>query len=185
MNFLLVVFFSCFFLYANGYVVPLREKTVISSFPLLPKDTVGFAGNDNIIKAGGVVNGGGLEWFRIYTSPTADTSAGFIEKMMVKYFETREDAERYLLKKKKNDGLRDMRHRIISRNPQWRREIIRAIKEGRVLLGMDYEQLAASWGDPLKRKKFFILNLGDCEACFYNDETIVILKDGAVSGWTR
>jgi hypothetical protein len=88
----------------------------------------------------------------------------------------------------KNDPDVKRRYRALEGHADWPRRIVKAIREGTICLDMNEEQVTASWGEPFRKGKAFILGAGQQEMWYYKDGNgaieIVFLNNGRVVGWS-
>jgi hypothetical protein len=81
------------------------------------------------------------------------------------------------------------RYRIIAQHPDWERRIVKVVREGKICLDMNDEQVLASWGEPLQKGAAFILGAGKQNVWLYKSpggrfETVFLVK-GRVVGWSE
>lgn len=76
---------------------------------------------------------------------------------------------------------------IVKNNPDWPRRVKSALLAGTICLGMNRDQLAASWEKPDNETDGFILGAGDVRILFYRkgDPVAVVMKNGEVIGWSE
>jgi hypothetical protein len=76
---------------------------------------------------------------------------------------------------------------IVKNNPDWPRRIRNALLAGTICLGMNRDQLSASWNLPDDEMDGFILGAGDVRILFYRkgDPVAVIIKNDEVIGWSE
>jgi hypothetical protein len=98
-----------------------------------------------------------------------------------------------LLQEPQNDKIvltvdKKRRISLIKQNPNWPFRVKSAVRQGRIILEMTSDQVAASWGQPHKIREGFLEGKGKVKFLFYNREAesdIVTLADNRVIGWNN
>ncbi len=129
-----------------------------------------------------IADSAGTAWFHIRAAKSegwavagglryvSDVPADFFSK------ETRGDED----KKRRAD--------IVKNHPEWPLRIRKAVHAGQVCIDMTADQLVASWGEPVEKRKMYMLGIGDYSCLIYNGTSratlLVSLQGGRVVGWS-
>jgi hypothetical protein len=87
-------------------------------------------------------------------------------------------------------GVEDKKRRadLVKSHSDWPLRIKKAVRAGQVCLDMSEDQLLASWGEPLEKKKMFMLGAGEFVCCIYKGSEkgalLVSLQNNRVTGWS-
>ena len=89
--------------------------------------------------------------------------------------------------KKEVSADKKRRMAIVKQNADWSRRVKSAILAGTICLGMNREQLTATWKSPDNETDGFILGAGEVRILFYRkgDPVAVVVKNGEVIGWSE
>jgi hypothetical protein len=100
-----------------------------------------------------------------------------------------DDSDTLLSPRIKKEVSADKKRRmaIVKKNTDWSRRIKSALLAGTICLGMNREQLTASWESPDNETDGFILGAGEVRILFYRkeDPVAVVVKNGEVIGWSE
>jgi hypothetical protein len=134
------------------------------------------------------VDSTGVAWFRVRAlhGPSAHKADGWVLAGSVRYisdipadFASRDAA---------GDKDKKRRLEILKNHPQWPRRVIQTVRNGRICLDMSGEQVVASWGEPVEKRKSFMVGIGEYQTLFFKGvgtgTLTVTLQNDRVIGWT-
>ena len=147
---------------------------------LLPK---GFLGKRDTCTADSTfIDSAGVAWFRVQTK----SSNGWAFARAMRYVS--DIPADFFSSEKKGDEDKKHRGDIIKSHPEWPLRIKKAVRSGQVCLDMSVEQLVASWGEPLEKRKTFILGVGEYNIYIYKGTAkgslLVCLQNNRIIGWS-
>lgn len=129
------------------------------------------------------VDSSGMPWFCIRIK----NRVAWVHAASLRYVS--EVSQDFFSRQAKGDDDKKRRLEILQNHPGWPHRIKMAVKNGQVCLDMSEEQLSASWGQPLERKKSFMLGIGDYLCLLYKGESkgvlFVFIQNDRVIGWSR
>jgi hypothetical protein len=147
---------------------------------LLPK---GFLGKRDTCTADSTfVDSAGVAWFRIQVR----SSDGWVLARAMRYVS--DIPADFFSIEAKGDEDKKRRGDIVKSHPEWPLRIKKAVRAGQVCLDMSAEQLAASWGEPLEKRKTFMLGVGEYTSYIYKGAAkgslLVCIQNNRVIGWS-
>jgi hypothetical protein len=126
----------------------------------------------------------GTVWLKIKSG----SKSGWIQKSSVKAPRSQDEGPKSAGVSLKADPDAKRRYRVLEQHGDWPRRIIKMVREGKICLDMNDDQLAASWGAPVQKTRAFILGAGTHELWIYRsvggESTIVFLVKNRVVGWS-
>jgi hypothetical protein len=171
---------------ANGMLVaprgmaPLYEKPDPEGLPFSYLEA-----SDTCRVSGAAADSTGVDWFSL----TSGSKSGWVRESSVQPLVKQEETVSSAVTARTADPDAKRRYRILSQHAEWPRRIVKVVREGRICLDMNQEQLAAAWGEPLEKSSAFILGLGSQELWFYRGSDgknqVVFLVKGRVVGWSE
>ncbi len=127
----------------------------------------------------------GTVWFRIKVDQDSNK---WVDAKLVRYLKDDQQADEIKRKVQEDASDKKRRYGILRKHPDWPRRIVERVRSGQICLGMTMEQIRASWGNPDKEQKGFMVGIGEYTIWFYNFEkspVIVSLEKGTVTGWSE
>jgi hypothetical protein len=184
---ILFLVIACFFYLASGQTAP-RSAVAVETAPyfdkpelgLLPKGYIGKRDSCTVDSA--FVDSAGMPWFCIRVK----NSAAWMQAASLRY--ATEVGPDFFSLQAKGEEDKKRRLEILQKHPEWPHRIKKAARNGQVCLDMSEEQLIASWGKPVERKKSFMIGVGDYVCLVYkggHGSLIVALQNDRVIGWSR
>jgi len=86
------------------------------------------------------------------------------------------------------DKDRKRRYQAVRENPGWPRVVLRAVREGKICMGMSAAQVRASWDEPFQQRDAFILGAGTHRVWFYRTGGVTVItvhfSNEGVIGWS-
>jgi hypothetical protein len=147
---------------------------------LLPK---GFLGKRDTCTADSTfIDSTGVAWFHVLIKSSRGWALAramrYVSDIPADFFST----------EVKGDEDKKRRADIVKSHPEWPLRIKKAVRAGQVCLDMSGEQLVASWGEPLEKRKTFILGIGEYTSYIYKGTAkgslLVCLQNNRVIGWS-
>lgn len=132
----------------------------------------------------------GRIWFCVYTDESR-RDTGWVPASLVKYTVISVDSSSIPAKQPPEDRQdRKRRYRVLRKHPEWPHRIRKAVREGEILLHMTESQMVASWGEPVRSCKAFLVGVGDYRVDYFQKKgrepaVGVAIQDGRVIGWTE
>jgi hypothetical protein len=147
---------------------------------LLPKGYLGK--HDTCTTDSTFIDSAGVAWFHVLIKSSRGWALAramrYVSDIPADFFSTVE----------KGDEDKKRRADIVKSHPEWPLRIKKAVRAGQICLDMSGEQLAASWGEPLEKRKTFMLGIGEYTSFIYRGTAkgslLVCLQNNRVIGWS-
>lgn len=167
---------------------PVKPAVALSTTPvfeqpasdLLPKGYL--AKRDTCSTDSAYQDSAGVAWFHV----SAKAAQGWAKAADIRYVS--DVPPDFFARRPAADEEMRRRAEEVKKHPDWPLRIRKAVHAGEVCIGMDNEQLAASWGQPQEKRTMYMLGVGEY-MCFVFKGTsaenlLVSLQDGKVIGWS-